>query len=266
MLIFQSNIFDQRDADTEVVRKTENVLFSDAYIIGDFEIEELPFSLINIIGLKDGMRGAALLRHSWYEDRNSTNAQYDLKTKSDFDTGQSPSDDIGCLVSLLLGIRVRVSGETKYLRKDGQVWSEFLLDHPRVPECFDEGSYHALVAPWAKPGKTANLHDLEILASIGDVDPEELVELVRGAKLFSNALWLCEIDPPLAWLLLVSALETYAFLEFRNQNSDPVEALQDSNPDLLQKIKDNVNEEVLIELSKVLTDTTKSTKKIPGLL
>lgn len=261
MLVLQENIYDQKATHTKISEKTENILFSDAQIFGEFTLDELPFSIHSILSMKDGMRGAALLRHCWYECRGDTGLQYETKTKSSFDTGQEVSDDIGCLISLLLGIRIRASGKTKWLRRHEGVWKETLLDYPSIPEGFDQAPHSSLVVPWAKPGKKANLNDLRAIRSIADIDSEELVELVRGAKLFSSAVWYCEIDPSLAWLQLISALEAFAFLYSRSQSPCPLEAFQNSDPELFKRIEKIENPELLHDLAMKLKNTTQSTKK-----
>jgi hypothetical protein len=64
------------------------------------------------------------------------------------------------------------------------------------------------------------LPDLPSSASVEDAVPlfnllprisgKNVVRLVRAARLYANALWVCDDDPNLGWLQMVSAVEAAA--------------------------------------------------------
>ena len=55
-----------------------------------------------------------------------------------------------------------------------------------------------------------SLRELNRIESIPRIEPKRYVSLVRACNLYRDALWISEWDANLAWLLLVSAIETGA--------------------------------------------------------
>ncbi|WP_224249098.1 hypothetical protein [Hyalangium gracile] len=68
------------------------------------------------------------------------------------------------------------------------------------------------------------------LAGYDLLPPEGAVALARAARAYQNAVWIADAEPNLAWLLLVSALETAA-THWRSADGSPVDVLRTVKPD-----------------------------------
>jgi hypothetical protein len=68
------------------------------------------------------------------------------------------------------------------------------------------------------------------LAGYNLLPPDDAVALARAARAYQNAVWIADGEPNLAWLLLVSALETAA-THWRTSEGSPVDVLRAVRPD-----------------------------------
>jgi hypothetical protein len=100
-------------------------------------------------------------------------------------------------------------------------------------------------------------HPLSQLPELGMGDS---VALVRSARLYQDAVWLAESQPGLAWLLLVSAVETAAH-HWRQSQDSPVDRLRASKPDLESLLVPIGGEELLQRVAEILADSFGSSRK-----
>ncbi len=98
------------------------------------------------------------------------------------------------------------------------------------------------------------------LSSIPTLGREDCIELVRAARLYQDALWVAESVPNLAWLLLVSALETGAN-HWKRSWGTPVGNLQAAMPDLAKRVQDVGGDDLMAFVAKKLSHLVKSTEK-----
>ena len=75
--------------------------------------------------------------------------------------------------------------------------------------------------------RVCSLDDLERLRSYPGLPATSATALVKSARLYQQALWNADASPELAWLLLVSAVETAA-LQWRGESELPAERLERS--------------------------------------
>ncbi|HLL05078.1 MAG TPA: hypothetical protein VK539_31115 [Myxococcaceae bacterium] len=68
------------------------------------------------------------------------------------------------------------------------------------------------------------------LAGYDLLPPKDAVALARAARAYQNAVWIADAEPNLAWLLLVSALDTAA-THWRISAGSPVDVLRAVRPD-----------------------------------
>jgi hypothetical protein len=100
----------------------------------------------------------------------------------------------------------------------------------------------------------------ERLRSFATLDGETAGVLVTGARLYQDALWTAEVEPHLAWLFLVSAVETAAN-HWRRKNRNHVERLTDSKPELVKFLRERGGDDLVAEVAKQISDVTGATLK-----
>jgi len=75
------------------------------------------------------------------------------------------------------------------------------------------------------------LNDMTLLPTLPRLTPDDATALVLAARSYQNAVWIAESEPELAWLLLVSSVET-AVVRWSAADDSPIEKLKASKPDL----------------------------------
>lgn len=143
-------------------------------------------------------------------------------------------DEASALASLVLGARVRAGEHSRsfgYLNDDP-------LGSPRASQSAPPTlaqKYRRFVAPCATG--TRVLRDLSILPLILELSASQCIALLRAARLYQDALWVVESEPELAWLMLVSALETGA-LSWHQEELTPVEILETSKSEFAAQLSE----------------------------
>jgi hypothetical protein len=136
------------------------------------------------------------------------------------------------LSSLILGARVRAGDHSRSfgsLNDDPMGSPRANLNSPPSLSL----RHQRLVVPSACG--TRALNELTMLPLILKLSAEQSVALLRAARLYQDALWIVESEPELAWLMLVSALETGA-LAWHRQELTPTEILKDVRSDFADKL------------------------------
>jgi hypothetical protein len=170
-------------------------------------------------------------------------------------TGTSPYDEIACLLSLQFGARLLAGWETR--RFDGR-------DELGTPRADTEsptiylptGRRRRTVLPWAARQKTIFPG---LLPTLGQLDPNEALALIRAARQYRDALWIADENPQLAWLLFVGAVEVVA-LHDKLKVDMPSDLLRDANPKLYEALKSS-GEDVMNRLIPHLAPLFKSAAK-----
>jgi hypothetical protein len=122
--------------------------------------------------------------------------------------GGNISDEIASLVSLALDRRMKAAGAVRSFLP-----GEDPLGHPRQLE--HRQPY--LASPAGRPvlprmTDTVLLDDcVPLLQRYPKLSAEQANALLRAARAYQQALWVAEDDPALAWLKLISAIETAAW-------------------------------------------------------
>jgi hypothetical protein len=181
------------------------------------------------------------------------------KTDSDLYHGGSVAEEVAGLVSLALGIRVRAGGATR--RFDGSdpqgtpiEWTARPAPVLLVRDPADGG--------WVLPNAAEEGHaldDLEIFSTLTRLTPQNTVALVRTSRLYQDALWLVESEPALAWLMLVSAVETAA-VQWRKDKGSPAERLKASKTELYDYLL-SLGSDVPERVAAYVADSLGATKK-----
>ncbi|WP_431839984.1 hypothetical protein [Gordonia hongkongensis] len=174
-------------------------------------------------------------------------------------------DELAALVSLELGVRLRFAGT----RRSSGI---HLYDTHLPPLFFD-------VPKLTRPGpstremlprvlrRRASLSALPLLRSFPKVSADAQASLVRAARSYSSALWWANEDPNLAWLQLITAIETAAAhvgLDEGNESLSDLEVLRTAEPDVWVAL--DGNDEARSRVAAVLAPKKLVTRKFTNFL
>jgi hypothetical protein len=219
--------------DKPLLHIQEFPLYTDAHIVA--ETKHGPYEFLNTIAMIPGVMGivrpAVILRYELYWTFPYPNFS---KTNTDRYHGGSPADEMAALASLAIGVRFRAGDSTRDFEPRG--------DPKGRPRAFGSRSSPVLTKSplqgWIVPQAAKGQHSLEllkVLEVLPKLTPKTATTLIRAARLFQDALWLAESEPAIAWLLLVSALETAAD-HWRSQKEPALVRFQTAKPDLYEEL------------------------------
>jgi hypothetical protein len=148
--------------------------------------------------------------------------------------GGDIADEISALLGLALNIRLKAGSQTRFVdhaNGEQRPMSENPATVPRLPYLG-----HGSILPKRNrlfPQVKIEPRELSRYPSLA---PDSATALVRAARLFQNALWICDTSPSDAWLMLVSAVEVAA-VHWRQQSSDgPEELFRQLRPEWAKKL------------------------------
>jgi len=179
------------------------------------------------------------------------------EANSDAYHGGNASDEIAALVSLILGVRLRVAGTAQLsgIHEQGKAGTPIHLE----------------VMPLAHPGRPgrefipdtstrpAHLDRLDRLASFPHLEETAQVQLVRAARAYAAGLWWANEDQNQSWLHLVTAVEIGANYR-QTVLAKPVELIEKLWPELWAALQPS-DESVRVNVSKLLAQQIRATKK-----
>lgn len=243
--------------DKQANQISEFPLFSDAHITGEVNDETGPYQFINLISHVNEpgvINESIMLRLAWFIDGQGT---YGVKTDFSKYHGGWATDEIAALASLRLGIRLKAGEEVRLFGS----YSTDPLGTPRVsckrrPEIFFKERKPIL------PGvvKTVNIESLKDIQNLKNITSSQFTALVRAARQYQDAIWMAESEPELAWLMLVSAIETAAN-EWSMQDLSPMEKMKESKPELSELIISKGGEKLLEAIAEDIAPTLGATNK-----
>ncbi len=184
-------------------------------------------------------------------------------TKGNLPRGQRPSlyhggalsDEVAALAALAIGARVEAGPTTRQF-STGDSRGRPIAYAGHQPPILPRGDGRVRL-----PGMQGSrfLGDLQWLGDWVDRDPRDEIALIRSARLYQEALWICDAEPELAWLLLVSAVETVAD-RWHSVKVSKVDRLRDAKPRVVQLLEENCPS-ILAGIADELADSVGSTRK-----
>lgn len=237
----------------------EYPLLTDAVITGEMTKGLGPYQFLNpcVFPSAPGLvRSAIILRVELHIEFQYPDTS---RTDCDFYHGGTFTDEIAALSSLALGIRLKAGGMSRRFEPSDDFLGRPVGWYPTPSPVVLTGS-HGLVLPAAVEPHSLNYGDLELFRLITKMSPHAAVALIRAARLYQDALWIVESEPALAWLMLVSSIETAANY-WRAAETSPLERLRASKPDLVAYL-DNLSVEGLTsKVADFVVDSLGATKK-----
>ena len=245
------------DKDKQANQISEFPLFSDSHITGEVNDDTGPYQFLNLVSHVNEpgiINESIMLRVAWFIDGQGT---YGVKTDYSKYHGGWATDEIAALASLRLGIRLKAGEQVRFFGG----YSNDPLGTPRAsckkrPEIFFKERKPIL------PGvvKTVQIESLKDIQDLKKVTSSQFTALVRAARQYQDAIWMAESEPELAWLMLVSAIETVAN-EWSIQDLSPIEKMRESKPELSELIALKGGEELLASIAEDLAPTLGATNK-----
>lgn len=226
-------------------------LYSDAWFVG--EITGFgPYRVFNLVRVVENPQVPALcLRMEVHQQlgvrRAPRNDAGEHQTDASRFTGATLPDEIAALLSLIHGARIAAGGDVRHFDVGGDPRGRPGVDRYRPPAIVLPDRTSGVCIPAATEKKTLSA---ELLQKFTSLEPLNAVALVRAARSYRDALWIAESDPALAWLLMISALETAAVrvvmdadapeVVLRELARSLVTMLEETSPDLPAKVAPHV--------------------------
>jgi hypothetical protein len=187
-----------------------------------------PYQYFNAVSHLHGhgvVRPAVVLRIGFHAEFETYVAD---KTDAQFYYGGWLSDELAALASLFVGARFKAGGETRHFDPAGDPRGR-PFDRALQPEPTLTTLPHAVILP--AHGGERSLMPLEKLANYPNLAPTDAIALVRAARLYQDAVWIAESEPNLAWIMLVSAVESAAS-RWRTSSAEPTTLFTAAYPPL----------------------------------
>lgn len=229
-------------------------LFTDAHITGEIDLG--PYSFINTVaaGNRKTIKPGVILRYAFHAEWEHPSFQ---ETDATLYHGGSPPEELAALASLVMGIRLRAGRSVRKFEPHA--------DTKGRPEEIGDQNEPVFFAPQNHviPGVATGMHPmdgLQIVSSLPDLTPSQVNTLIRAAHLYQDALWLCEAEPQLSWLLLVSSLEAAAN-EWKEIQGSSIERLEISKPEVYQVLATHEDKALLPLIADAFAPSMGVTKK-----
>ena len=234
-------------------------LYSDADFIGWVQRPGWPVDLIPTLTdpVSPGLQFVLVARVRWCLEPPPAAGPAETDDKSHY--GGEAEDEIAALLSLALGVRCRSGGITRqWLRHTGEAVPDPLgqpIEFSHRPPMWTPPLRGRPFLPELPPSV-----NLEVAVPLLDLLPKisgrNSVALVRAARLYANALWVCDGDPNLGWLQMVSAVEAAAV---QRSGTRPVwKRVEQEMPDLWKALVDGGGQQHAESIGAKLADLVRS--------
>jgi hypothetical protein len=256
-------------ADFPEAHASEYALISDAHFTGHLVSERSPYQVLNMVAREDGTARAALsLRVGVHWDRDVVSeklaemgaAPAPVSDSSRFHGGDL-RDELAALLALALGTRVHAGEHTRDFRAGGDPRGRpVAYEGRRARPLVRSGDRHIV------PGVVGTRSlETDLLANYPTLKPATATALLRAARSYQEAVWVAEVDPSLAWLLLVSAVETAANqwypVDGRGSELTPAQLLALSKPNVVQELERAEGTDLVQRVADEIAHLFKATDK-----
>jgi len=239
-------------------------LYTDGRVISEIPVGTPGFegcAFINTVPIGEGLgllRPAVVLRLT---DHLPPGVVVPDMTKTDTSLyhGGDLEDEFAALLSVCLGLRFWASGASRTFRPGGDPRGrpqEFLSEIPTITV----RTRTPIIPGIARP---AELELLAPLKQFPDLEPDDATAFIRAARAYQQGLWVCDSDPNLAWLLLVSAVEVVADQWFVG-GADEEALLREHKADLVAQMEAIGCGEAIGPVAREFAQVMKSTAKFMG--
>jgi hypothetical protein len=236
-------------------------LYSDSWLTGDLVLGPARFEL-SFPG-EDSRVGQAQMVIVLHVDNHLGDPVYDAPSPEMEDVGAyhggGTGDEFASLLSLALGRRLRSGGVIRHrmsgTRPEGR---PFYADH-RVPGLAAPARGQSIlpsIGDSVKIGDAKPLMDRYARVSGGDA-----VTVVRSANEYADALWWADLDPRIAWIKLVGALEIAAKQWSDAKGLTRLERFKQYMGKTYKKFKDTHGEEIADSVAQLWDENAGATAR-----
>jgi hypothetical protein len=240
----------------EILGAYECPLYSDAWIVGQAKFG--PYELINTVAHASapigwgGIAPVVVLRVDFHKEYDHPNME---KTDTSKYHGGTLSDELAAISALAMGCRIEAGPTTREFAK-GDLRGRPVAYYGFGAPTLSIGSAGRTL-PWMVGSHS--LGDISWFANWFESAPGDQITLIRAARLYQDAIWIGDTEPALAWLLLVSAIETVAG-RWDQSKLSPIERVRHSKPSLVEAIEAKCPE-LLPVVAETIADTMGATRK-----
>ncbi len=235
----------------------EYPLYTDARITGELPDGFGPYQFFNTVpgvGNKRVVAPAIYLRESWHLVQKRPDFS---KTDEGCYHGGWIVDEVAALCSLALGVRVKAGPCRRIFDLHGDPLGRPIFWYYKEEPSISFGGRGPVIP---RITQEHSLSLLEPLKQFPKLTATDATAVIRAARLYQDSLWICESEPALAWVMLVSALETGAD-QHDKKKYKPIEILEMAKPNLYRKITEIGDEELTDIVLHEIADTIRATKK-----
>jgi len=235
-------------------------IFTDARIVGEYA-EQSPYQFFNpVVTAPIRLKRGIVARVQFYKDEEVSFSETYESVDGSYHGG-GLTDELAAFVSLVLGVRAKPGDWSRRFHSAKDRGRPIGSGYKQDPTLLlaDSGA----VIPLNDDGY--NLVQMELLTTYTKLTPQQAIVLVKSARLYQDGLWIAEAEPELAWLMLVSAVETVAASVYPEELS-PEEVLKRAKPPLFEQLASRNDPELLRVVSEQLAPTLQPTKKFVDFL
>lgn len=238
--------------------------YTDASVSGELEEGFGPFQLINGRAFEgpEGIRPGILLRIDSYAEERAHPPYNSATDNSRYHAG-TLADEIAALISLSAGIRLKAAPANRVFFPGANPKGIPYLTSTSPSPVWLVGSTESRILP--RVCGSICLNELDLLLRIEEVSELDAASLVLAARSYQNALWNAESEPEIAWLLLVSAVETVA-QRWSQSDEDPLDSLAVSMKNLFDTLMVHGEEHARAVASQLVRLTGSTSKFVKFLL
>lgn len=198
---------------------------------------------------------AITVRARWHIDIREMVFVVTDSYKKDFHGGWY-NDEIAALSSLLLGIRLHAGSFTR--RFDNSTGE---LGHPQAEYSLPPTLTFKSSSPIVPSAiKEIDIGILKAINKLHLLNEKNFNYLIKSARNYQNALWICESSPNMGWLLLVSALECAAE-QWSKSKSSKEERLKQAKPELYKMLDNDKFKQLIPIIAEEFSTSFGATKK-----
>jgi len=253
---------------TPIQWSAEYPIYTDSWITGEINNGLGPYQFLNAIAIRETHEShlypAVLLRMDWHLPRDSLKPD---PTKISFDKyhGGHVEDEMAALLGLQLGMRARAGGVSRQFEPDGDPKGRPLTGTSKTIPQIAFPRLQGKILPWAARQHYLNSCVNPTFKLFQTLPYEDASAIVKAARLHQEALWIAEGAPEMAWLLLVTAVETAAY-HWRKATVSPLAWLKERKPNLCDLFKKEGRDDLLNAVASELANLVGATAQFRGFL
>ncbi|WAT06503.1 hypothetical protein O1V64_11185 [Rouxiella badensis] len=236
---------------------TENHLYSDSSFTNTVNGGD-AYSFINMLSQFHSpniVSSAITVRAKWFVSMNELEHVGRESHSDDFHGGWF-NDEIAALSSLKLGVRFHAGDFIRTFNHNNAEFGDIIAEGSPPPNI--SFKRNAPIVPNAI--KDIDCSSLQEINNIGKMSEGNYSSLIKAARTYQNALWICETNPNLAWLLLVSSLETAA-QQWHKSKTTEIETLEESKPELFNLLNTEDYKSLIPNIAESISPYLGATRK-----